>query len=216
VPAKIGNGDDPANNLYWGAAYGVKTFFKNSKDWKIISDVANPTPFILERSVLKHRSGEVLMVADAYRGKEIKQSTIDFLNFAADRNSLVLEVSTDSKKFIINAGGSSSLIVYVGHDGLMDFSLEEYPKGKGDKGRDAIILACASKQYFGKALSQTGANPVLWTTGLMAPESYVLKAAIDGWILNEGGEKIRKRAADAYNTYQRCGLRAALNLFASG
>ncbi|MGZ5013499.1 MAG: hypothetical protein ACXV7E_05720, partial [Methylobacter sp.] len=26
VPAKIGNGDDPRNNLYWGAAYGVKTF----------------------------------------------------------------------------------------------------------------------------------------------------------------------------------------------
>src|SRR5687768_2778496 len=23
VPARIGNGDDPDNNLYWGAAYGV-------------------------------------------------------------------------------------------------------------------------------------------------------------------------------------------------
>jgi hypothetical protein len=28
VPAKIGNGQDPLNNLYWGAAYGIKSFFK--------------------------------------------------------------------------------------------------------------------------------------------------------------------------------------------
>lgn len=28
VPAMIGNGQDPSNNLYWGAAYGVKTFMK--------------------------------------------------------------------------------------------------------------------------------------------------------------------------------------------
>ena len=26
VPAKIGNGQDAATNLYWGAAFGVKTF----------------------------------------------------------------------------------------------------------------------------------------------------------------------------------------------
>jgi hypothetical protein len=28
VPAILGNDDDPKNNLYWGAMYGVKTFFK--------------------------------------------------------------------------------------------------------------------------------------------------------------------------------------------
>ncbi len=27
VPARLGNGDDPEHNLYWGSAYGVKTFF---------------------------------------------------------------------------------------------------------------------------------------------------------------------------------------------
>jgi hypothetical protein len=98
----------------------------------------------------------------------------------------------------------------------MDFSLDQYPQKNDGNPCDAVILACASKQYFSSPLRQTGANPILWTTGLMAPESYVLKAAIDGWILNESGEKIRKRAAEAYNSYQRCGLRAALNLFASG
>jgi hypothetical protein len=34
VPKLIGNGDDPYNNLYWGAQYGVKTYFKKSSDWR--------------------------------------------------------------------------------------------------------------------------------------------------------------------------------------
>jgi hypothetical protein len=44
----------------------------------------------------------------------------------------------------------------------------------------------------------------------------VLKAALDGWVLGEDGERIRLRAADAYNKYQRCGLQAARRLFATG
>jgi hypothetical protein len=98
----------------------------------------------------------------------------------------------------------------------MDFSLDELPQKADDRRRDAIILACISKRYFDRPLRQTGARPLVWTTGLMAPEAYVLKAAIDGWILEESGEKIRRRAADAYNRYQRCGLKAAMNLFSTG
>lgn len=30
VPTKIGNGEDAANNLYWGAAYGVKSFMRKN------------------------------------------------------------------------------------------------------------------------------------------------------------------------------------------
>jgi hypothetical protein len=50
----------------------------------------------------------------------------------------------------------------------------------------------------------------------MAPEAYVLKAAIDGWVLNEDGDGIRRRAATAYDQYQRCGMNAALRLFSIG
>ena len=53
VSARLGNGEDPANNLYWGAAFGVKTFFSKSKDWNSSPD-ANPQPAILERSSSPH------------------------------------------------------------------------------------------------------------------------------------------------------------------
>jgi hypothetical protein len=98
----------------------------------------------------------------------------------------------------------------------MDFNLPAYPTQKDGKRRDAIILCCASKSYFSAPLRKSGADPILWTNGLMAPEAYVLKAALDGWIANESGEYIRSRAAEAYNSYQHCGLKAARGLFASG
>jgi hypothetical protein len=40
------------------------------------------------------------------------------------------------------------------------------------------------QNVFGSGLKTTGA-PLLWTTGLMAPEAYTLKAALDGWIAGE-------------------------------
>ena len=80
----------------------------------------------------------------------------------------------------------------------------------------AIVLACASKSYFAPYLKNAHATPLLWTTGLMAPEAYTLKAALDGWIANENGERVRQRAAQAYDKYQHCGLRAAQRLFTTG
>src|SRR5262245_64022672 len=73
VPARIGNGDDPGNNLYWGAKFGVKTFFKRAGDWKLIAESRNPRAPILERLVFKHQTKDIYLIADAYRGREIKR-----------------------------------------------------------------------------------------------------------------------------------------------
>lgn len=78
VPSKIGNGQDPANNLYWGAMYGIKTYFKNNKDWKLVKS-SKQNDFVLERLVFKHKTQNFYLIADAYDGKEIKKATSDFL-----------------------------------------------------------------------------------------------------------------------------------------
>jgi hypothetical protein len=212
VPARIGNGDDPANNLYWGARFGVKTFFKRASDWKLIAETRNPRAGILERLVFKHQDKNIHLIADAYRGREIKRCVADFFEFSAGRASETITANSVE----LQAGGGADLVAYVGHDGLMDFSLDSYPQKADDRRRDAIMLACISKRYFAEPLRKTGARPLLWTTGLMAPEAYVLKAAMDGWVLNENEEEVRRRAATAYNQYQRCGVNAALRLFSSG
>ena len=98
----------------------------------------------------------------------------------------------------------------------MEFSVDiEYNK-VANKTKDLIILACYSKEYFSTEIKKAKANPILWTTHLMAPEAYTLKSAIDGWIKNETGSAIDERAAQAYNKYQKCGIRGARNLFTTG
>lgn len=216
VSAPLGNGDNPATNLYWGAAFGVKTFFSKSKEWELVAESKNPSPAILARAVFKKRDRDVFIVADAYRGKEIAQTIWDFLEAASGKAGEELTVTRGTRKFTFNTSGSSELVAYVGHDGLMDFTLEATPEKRDDHRRKAIILACISKKYFAKPLERTGAEPLLWTTNLMAPEAYILSAAIDGWLKQESNEQIRVRAARAYHGYQNCGLKAASNLFATG
>lgn len=216
VSATLGNGDDPEKNLYWGAAFGVKAFFMKSKEWRLISDVRDPKYAVMERLVFKHRTRDVYLVADAYRGFEIQRAIMDFLASASGGISEALEISVDAKTIALNIGGGADLLAFVGHNGLMDFRLPSYPEKQDDARREAIILSCASKSYFAAPLRRTGAQPLLWTTNLMAPEAYILQAALDGWMKGEDGESVRQRAAEAYNSYQKCGLKSAQNLFAHG
>lgn len=216
VSASLGNGDSPVTNLYWGAAYGISTYFRKSKNWHFVTSFPNPQPAIIERLVLRHKTKNILLVADAYRGKEIRQATVDFLEAAAGRPAEELSIQANGESVKFYPGGSAALVAYIGHNGLMDFSLGATPRKRDDQKRQAIILACASKQYFSPALKETGASPLLWTTNLMAPEAYVLSAALDGWMNQENDEQIRNRAAKAYHSYQNCGLKAASKLFATG
>ncbi len=215
VPAALGNGEDPANNLYWGALYGVKTYFKKSPHWKLLTAV-NHSKLVLERCVFKHREKNIYLVADAYRGKQIKRTVVDFLNAASGQSTGAVSVTNGGRKIKLKTHGASALLVYVGHNGLMDFNLPELPKKKDESVRQAIILACRSRQYFSKAIVQSGAKPLLWTTGLMAPEAYTLEGALEGWVSEEGGARICLRAAQAYNKYQKCGLKAAKRLLVTG
>jgi len=217
VPAALGNGDDPARNLYWGAAYGVRTFLRKSADWKEVFAAQNPYKGILQRSVFQHRTENVLLIADAYRGSEIQQAVMDFLRAAAGVNLHQGEPALCMVAGLLQcAPDYADLVVYAGHDGLMDFSLSPDFSARSGGSRQAIVLACVSKAYFASLLRASGAEPLLWTTGLMAPEAYTLEAALRGWILRESKEQIRRRAAAAYAKYQKCSENAALRLFSTG
>lgn len=211
VPKKIGNGNDPDNNLYWGCGYGVRTFFKNAAEWKMVSKRKNVSSIILERCIFKHITQDAFIVADAYKGDKIKNCNEDFFKSSSGNNSDTAMVKEQILKL-----ETAQLVCYVGHDGLMDFVIENYPKQKNNSKKDVIILACASRNYYKEGLKQAGAFPLLWTTNLMCPEAYTLKAAIDGWLLNETGDKIHLRAAEAYNQYLKCGMNGAKKLFATG
>jgi len=152
-------------------------------------------------------------VADAYDGARIREAIQDFLNAAAGAASPI--VITGLNRTARDTFPDADLVAYVGHNGLMDFQVPAVVGAKDGRKRKFIILACASRTFFQSYMKQTGGEPLLWTTGLMAPEAYTLEAALNGWFAGEGSESIRMSAARAYDHYQRCGEQAARNLFAS-
>lgn len=218
VPAGIGNGQQPRSNLYWGAGYGVHTYFTRSKDWEVVAKGSYSVPIredsvVLDRLLLRHRRQGVYLLAEAFDGRNMKEAITEFLQAAAGKLPRMAELQgRDSLYF----GGEADLLAFVGHDGLMDFSLQQQFKGDTLKKRETIILACYSKRFFGPHLQSTGAQPLLWTSGLMAPEAYTLHDAINAWVAKKTAAQIQQAASKAYSAYQRCSMRAATRLLPTG
>jgi hypothetical protein len=212
VPAFLGNGEDTIKNLYWGAMFGVKTYFSKSKSWTKITTISKPKDNVLERIILKHKTQNVYLVADAYRGSKMRETIDDFFSATTGERLENVKIGNETVQIL----GSANVIAFVGHDGLMDFKLEKDLVKKDDDRREAIVLACASRQYFAEHLKKTNAVPLLWTSNLMAPEAYILHDALDGWINGETNEQIQLRAAYAYAKFQKISVKSASKLLVTG
>jgi hypothetical protein len=214
VPKSLGNGQDSRNNLYWGAMYGVKTFFKRSKHWSLVKCETKPDKScILDRVVFRSTGTRpvVYVTADAYNGAQMKETLTDFLNAAAGRRIIKIK-TTDGVK--IQTAGYADMVCFVGHNGLMDFSLSSYPANTEKPNPEcAVVLACKSNSYFIEPLKKAGCRPLITTTGFMAPEAYTLDAIIRAWASGGTPSEIRQQAGGAYAKYQKISRRAALRIF---
>ncbi|MCX7006313.1 MAG: hypothetical protein NTY53_03535 [Kiritimatiellaeota bacterium] len=206
VPAELGNGADPAHNLYWGARYGVKTWFKQSPGWELRQCWTKPRDGVLERCLFQNQKLKLNLIADAYAGTHIRAAIGDFLKACAGAKQIKRD---DPASQLTDA---AELIAYVGHNGLMEFSLP-LPDPAPVPGRDAVVLACSSKNYFPVLLQRTRSRAMLLTRGFMAPEAYTLDAAVTAWATGASAEVVRQQAAVAYDQHQKCGLANALRLF---
>jgi hypothetical protein len=213
VPAKIGNGDDPANNLYWGCDDGVRTVFSRSKMWKRLSaaDPDGEGP-ILERLVFHNAAANAWLVADGYRGKEIKKCLTDYL--AAMAGTLKVEAEAGDGK--VAAGGAADLIAYVGHDGLMEFTLPSPSAAPDNKPKTAIALCCVSRLYFSSYMQSLKATPWLMTAQLMYPAAQVILESVNGWLAGKDGKACLQFAAAAYARNQKISVKAASGVFCTG
>ncbi len=210
VNAILGNGRDPANNLYWGAMYGVKTFFTRSPRWtrvKTRAPLSGPVAAILERVVFFQKSTQTYMVADAYDGSCMQEALNAFLYPGPGTVELDETVR-------LPIGRNADLRAFVGHNGLMDVRLPKQHPDLNNRSRPCIVLACASRRFFTPYFASSGLRGVLLTTSLMAPEAYTLEAAVSAWALGAPLSRIRFAAARAYAGYQKISVNAAARLFA--
>ncbi len=210
VPAKIGNGDDLVDNLYWGCDEAIVPCLTRSKDWQKVS-LSKPVgqEVILVRAIYRHPATGGILVADAYRGKEIKTALKDY--FAALAGKLVVEIEVAGKK--VAAGGQSGMVAYVGHDGLMEFRVEPPPRDPARPPVVAVSLSCMSRAYFMPHLETLQVKPYLLTTQLMYPGGFLLQGAAESWLAGLAGEPVRARAAAGYSKNQGISAKNAANVF---
>lgn len=220
VPKALGNGQSPRTNLYWGARYGLKTYLRRDGGWQTIAHESTVPDGVLDRLVLTRRiahaagATSAYVVADAWDGRHIRAAIGRFLRVAGGRLPETIRIDAGGRAIELPAGGRAHLVVYVGHNGLMDFALPPQPsQARGGPPRSAIVLACKSKGHFQRPIEQAGAEPLLLTTGFMAPEAYTLDAALGAWLGGGTPSHVREAAARAYHRYQKCGLRGARRLF---
>ena len=193
VGAKIGDGDNPEANLYWGCSEGFGETFKESSKWRVTESASDVSPSILRRMTLRHVGAEITLTTDAYRGSAMRQCLQDF------------ETAAASNQF--------DLVAYIGHNGLMDFTLPELAPVVGND-TEVMVLCCVSDRYFSERLKRLGCKPILMTTQLMYPGAFLLHDGIESWRNGGSLADIRGAAGRAYAKNQGISVRSGTGVFA--
>jgi hypothetical protein len=195
VPAKIGNGEDPENNLYWGNSEGLKGYFDHSHRWKLIARSDSAKGDILRTRTYRRAGRGAVLIASAYRGSAIKRCLADY------------ETAVQT--------GAYDLVVFIGHNGLMDFNLPQSAKSRRQAKRpDCVVLCCKSESYFKTRLMDAGGRPVLLTTQLMYPGAFILGAVSETWLAGANLTALRESAGAAYSANQKISRRSGVGVFA--
>lgn len=190
-------------NLYWGAMYGAERFLGKARGFRVVTktDAPDPKRVALLRTVVIERApgkGErpVRLTLHAWDGARIDDALAFFLEQARVP--------------------SSDLLVWAGHDRLMDVAAPTAPASAAPgTSANVAVLACESAQYFGPVLAGLNARPVALTRTFMAPEAYLLVALADSVARHGPADRAHLRTAlvAAYAKYQRISTKAAGTVF---
>lgn len=216
VPAKIGDGDNPANNLYWGCSDGARPIFTKSKHWTRLSvSKVQKQPYILERIIFQHKKTKSILVVDAWRGSRIEPCIKAFCQALAGQKYENLLIKIGAQEMRINLAGGADFLAFIGHNGLMEFKVPQFPANPNRKQSvDAVVLCCRSKAFFKDHLHTAGTRPMVMTASNMYPGAFILHDVLEEWFTGGNQKKLRLRAAKAYAKNQKISTKSALNVFA--
>ena len=192
VGAKIGDGNVPGDNLYWGSAEGIRTWFKRSAKWSIAEAGVPPVEPIMETISATHKKHGLVLTAEAYRGSAIRQCVEDFEK----------AVASDAYDFV----------AFVGHNALMDFDFPA-PASQSPNGTSVAVVCCKSRVYFKDRVVALGGTPVLLTEQFMYPGAFIMHDAIEAWAIGGKPEDLRNAAGKAYAKNQKISVKSATGVF---
>ncbi len=199
--AKLGDGDNPATNLYWATTPGFGYWFRRKgSGWTEVSVEKENTgdADVLEKRTYRRtiatpaawrkrgapKRYELVVVIRAWRGSAIDRA---LAAYAAD---------------ISGKGTDAQLVAFVGHNRLMDIDEFAWP-APGSDVKGTIAIACATAPYMKDTVSAATRVPLLMTSGLLFANAAPLEASVLAFARGGGYAAIRRDAATAYAGVQK-------------
>jgi hypothetical protein len=207
----LGDGDDPARNLYWASSGGLRGWFERpGSGWRRVSLAERPEERIGESSGARRgASGEAVPSPmpesivervvytrsvepnDFWRARGIERPFVVRVDATGWRGRAI-ESALESFAARATQGGAH-IAAYVGHNGWMDVDRFAWPP-PGPEPAGAIAIACLTRSY----LQSVVPLPLLLTSDLLFAGSHALDGALQA--ITRGGSlaTIRDAAARAY------------------
>lgn len=211
----LGNGMSLRSNLYWATSKGMKRYFKERSDWKILSSSFDIDSNVLERIIFKKvfkNTTTVYLIADAYRGDRMNNCLADFFNSLSGNriDSVTIE------KQQLEIGTNADLLIFNGHNGLMD-DTPIIKKPKIHFPKDAVAIACVSGLYFSPFYEETNSFPLVNTNHLLYPGAFITEAIINKWAELGSAQECKIAAGKSYYKHKpKSGPNGSQNLFNFG
>ncbi len=218
--ASLGNGFSLRSNLYWATTNGIKRYFKEKKAWKLLQSIKDvyKDSVVLERVIFKRtypNKATVYLVADAYRGDKMLATLNHFSRAMSNTYTKNIRLPDSSK---ISIHGGADLVVFNGHNGLLDFTedipTKFYNTTKSQK--DMVAIACFANEYFEIEALRAQAYPIVRAKSTLHPGAFVISAILDDWAMLKPVEDMRLSAGKAYCDIHDCSIETSKNLFYKG
>jgi len=198
--SKLGDGDNPATNLYWSTTPGFGHWFtRRGSGWKQTKRTTTDTgdKDVLElieysRTVTtpaawqKHGAPKkfaIQLVLRAWRGSEIDRAL-------------------DAYAAAVSGKSDAQIVAFVGHNRLMDLDTYKWPEPPKDT-KGTIAIACHTAAYMKRDVSAATRVPLLMTSDFLFSNAAPLEAAVLAFAKGGGYATIRKDAATAYAGIQK-------------
>ena len=208
---KLGDGDNPATNLYWATTPGFgKWFARKGSGWKHVVSQKQGTgdKDILERHVYRR----TIATPKAWRERGVGKTFDLEIEVRAWRGSAIDRALAAYAADVSGDKTAAQLVAFVGHNRLMDIDEYTWPAA-GQQVKGTIAIACHTASYMKKQVSAATRVPLLMTNDFLFSNAAPLEAAV--LALARGGSyaEIRRAAATAYAGVQKKPVARVLGAF---
>ncbi len=183
---RLGDGDSPGKNLYWGGASGFKATFDYSRAWRRVLLDDGDGKVIIQRAVyclrvkrpsarwraLGVRKGfNVYLVGLGYRGTRIARASDAFIQQVMGEGGVTIKLPSGTT---LKAGGQGHVVGYAGHNHLMDDPSYKFPAATRKTPVAFFALACMTSPYLKGHLPGENRRALLMTRTLMYPGAFTI------------------------------------------